>query len=213
MSIRIGIFGGTFDPIHLAHLLIAEQCREQARLEKILFIPSAVPPHKTLTNISSFSDRARMVELAIAGNSRFEIDLLESNRSGPSYTLDTLTELHASHPDWDIHFIIGADGILDLPGWHKPREILMKCQLCIVNRPGFPDVDIPALSRQLNTEIEDVKFSIVSVAQLDIASRDIRALHKKGASIRYMVPDSVRNWIVERGLYSETKELGSTEQK
>src|SRR5262245_29724743 len=132
---RLGVFGGTFDPVHLGHLILAEQCREQARLDQVQFVPAAVPPHKRDKELTSFGQRVEMLALAIAGQPAFRIDELEKNRTGPSYTVDTLTQLHAARPGDEFFFILGADSVRDLPIWYQPRRILELATLLVVARP------------------------------------------------------------------------------
>src|SRR5439155_12099678 len=120
---RIGVFGGTFDPVHLAHLIIAEQCREQAGLDQVWFIPAARPPHKQDRTVTPFSHRVEMLALAIAGNPAFRIDELEKERPGSSYTVDTLSELQRQHRGVDLWLILGSDCLPDLPHWREPARI------------------------------------------------------------------------------------------
>ena len=201
MKRKTGILGGTFDPIHFGHLLVAEQCREACGLTEILFIPSARPPHKQRAGMADVQDRVRMVQLAIAGNDRFRLEALETEREGPSYTVDTLRELHRRLPGTDFHFILGADGVNDLPNWHQPSEILELCQLCIVARPGFDAPDVKRLAERLDIDVDQIAHDLVPVIQVDISSRDIRQRIGAGRSCHYMLPEEVRGWIEERKLY------------
>src|SRR5262245_22067300 len=117
---RIGIFGGTFDPVHLGHLILAENCREQGRLDQVWFIPAPAPPHKLDRSITSFERRVEMLQLALAGNPAFQINEVEKDRSGPSYTVDTLAELQHRHPGDEFFLLIGSDTLADLPAWREP---------------------------------------------------------------------------------------------
>src|SRR5438309_1338792 len=121
---RVGVFGGTFDPVHQGHLILAEQCREQARLDQVWFIPAARPPHKQDQPLTAFSHRVEMLALAIAGQPAFRIDDLERARPGPSYTADTLAELHQHHPDAELLLMLGADCLPDLSHWYEPERIV-----------------------------------------------------------------------------------------
>src|SRR5688500_6824825 len=121
---RVGVFGGTFDPVHLGHLIMAEQCREQAALDQVLFVPASVPPHKQRQILTSFIQRTEMLALAISGQPAFRIDELERDRPGPSYTVDTLTQLQERRPGDELCFIIGSDSLHDLAGWYQPVRIL-----------------------------------------------------------------------------------------
>src|SRR3954470_23749902 len=129
---RLGIFGGSFDPVHLAHLIVAEQCREQARLDCVVFVPAARPPHKPDRVLTPLHHRVEMLTLAISGNPAFAIDELEKDRPGPSYTADTLDELRRRDPSSDLWLILGADSLYDLPRWHEPGRILEHAGLLVV---------------------------------------------------------------------------------
>src|SRR4051812_5253803 len=121
---RVGIFGGTFDPVHVGHLILAEQARDFARLDQVWFIPAPRPPQKEGQSITRFEQRAEMIELAIAGQPAFRVDTIEQHRSGPSYTVDTLAELKARHPEHDFLLLLGGDSLADLPTWREPRRIV-----------------------------------------------------------------------------------------
>ena len=141
----LGIFGGSFDPVHLGHLILAEQCREQAGLDRVLFVPAARPPHKPDRRLAPFSQRVEMLALALSGQPAFQLDELENDRPGPSYTADTLDELHRRHPRAETWLILGADSVVDLPLWHEPLRILARAGLLIVGRPGFTPPDLATL--------------------------------------------------------------------
>src|SRR5947208_1906075 len=121
---RVGVFGGTFDPVHVGHLILAEQCRDRAKLDQVLFVPALVPPHKREQALTPFAQRVEMLTLAISGHAPFRVEELEKDRSGPSYTVDTLTQLGRQRPGDEWCFIIGSDSLHDLPIWHQPRRIL-----------------------------------------------------------------------------------------
>src|SRR5262249_55888086 len=125
---RLGLFGGSFDPVHYGHLLLAETCREQCRLDAVWFVPAAVPPHKQARELSSAENRVEMLKLAIAGNEAFSVYQMEIERGGVSYTVDTLEQLHAEDPTRELFFLMGADSLADLPTWRNPRRI---CELAI----------------------------------------------------------------------------------
>src|SRR5262249_44015799 len=135
---RVGVFGGTFDPVHIAHLILAEQCRDQAKLDQVLFIPAPAPPHKQRKVLTPFAQRVEMLSLAISGQPAFRIDELEKDRAGPSYTVDTLTQLHQTHPGNEWCFILGSDSVRDLPVWYQPRRILELATLLVVARADYP---------------------------------------------------------------------------
>src|SRR3712207_5576514 len=135
---RIGVFGGTFDPVHLGHLILAEQCREQAQLDQVWFIPAARPPHKQDRPLTPFAQRLEMLALALAGHPAFRADDLEKDRPGPSYTVDTLEEVRRRQPGQELELLIGSDCLPDLPRWREPVRILELAGLLVVARPGWP---------------------------------------------------------------------------
>jgi len=197
---KIGILGGTFNPIHLGHLLTAQDALEQLGLERVIFIPSATPPHKVVDKLASGRDRLRMIRLAIHGQHRFDVDDLEIERGGKSYSVDTLTELRRRHPRAALYFIIGADSLRELHLWREVRRLVTLCTFVTVPRPGFepkPVVDPrldPATRRRLRQQV-------LRGHACAIASRDIRARVASRRSIRYLVPDAVREYIRRRRLY------------
>src|SRR4051794_36703914 len=135
---RVGIFGGTFDPVHVGHLILAEQARDHARLDEVWFVPAPRPPQKEGQSITRFDQRVEMLELALAGNPAFRIDPIEKERPGPSYTADTLAELKARHPSHAFFLLLGGDALADLPGWSQPRRIVESAGLVVMARPGTP---------------------------------------------------------------------------
>jgi nicotinate-nucleotide adenylyltransferase len=197
---RVGVFGGAFDPIHHGHLVIAEQCREQVRLDEVWFVPTATPPHKGA--VTPFDRRAEMVRLAIAGHPNFRVNELENDRPGPSFTADTLDHLHCLHPGIEWHLLIGSDCLPDLPGWHEPQRILARAKLVVAERPGWPVWPAERLRAALRLP-EDVAISVqcVPVPLVDLASRDLRRRVAEGRSIRYLVPRAVEVYITEKGIY------------
>jgi nicotinate-nucleotide adenylyltransferase len=199
---RVAVFGGTFDPVHLGHLILAEQAREQARLDQVWFVPAASPPHKQGQPITPFAQRVEMLSLALAGNPAFRIDELEKDRPGPSFTADTLAELHRLHPRVDLHLLIGADCLPDLPGWHEPARILELAGLLVAARPNWP-VPTPAQLRSTLPLADGVplRFQVVLVPLIDTASRDLRRRAAEGRSLRYLVPRAVECYINEKHLY------------
>lgn len=201
MKRRIGIFGGTYDPVHLGHLYVAEQCRERAKLDEVHFLVSARPPHKDGEGVHGFDDRVAMLRLALAGNTAFRIDLREKDRPGPSYTVDTLRQIRAEQPETDVHFIMGADGVIDFPGWREPAEILKLATLCVVARPGYAAPDFDWLAGKLGVADSDIRRVEIPMLQIDFASREIRARIEEGLSVRYMLPDAVIEYIREKKLY------------
>lgn len=201
---RIGIFGGTFDPIHQGHLVVAEQAREQARLDEVWFVLAARPPHKSGQQPTPFHQRADMVELAIAGNPAFRLEKMEAERSGPSYTVDTLTAIRARDPQADLHLMLGADCLPDLPNWHQPRKIVSLAKLLIAARPGWSIWPEERIRTALNLPKEaSFSMQVILVPQMDIASRDLRRRIAAGLSARYMIPNAVLAYIRDKNLYRE----------
>ena len=197
---RIGLLGGTFNPIHLGHLLIAQDALEQLALDRVKFIPSATPPHKAVGALASERDRIRMIELAIRRDRRFEMDDLEIRRGGISYSVDTLTELRRRHPQADFFFVIGADSLCELHLWKEAHRLVWLCTFVTVPRPGFQVK--PVVDRRLDAASRKrLRQHVLKGHACDIASRDIRARVASGQSIRYLVPDAVAEYIRRRRLY------------
>jgi nicotinate-nucleotide adenylyltransferase len=200
---RIGILGGTFDPIHYGHLVIAEEVAEALALDRVLFVPAAVPPHKIGLAITSAADRAAMVELAIAGNSRFAMSRIELERDGPSYTVDTLAALAADAAGQgvsrELFFILSSEALADLATWHEPERILALCRLAVVPRPGSP---LPALG-DVAGRFAAAADRIVAVETVPLAhsASAVRSRAAAGRSIRYLVPPAVERYICEHRLY------------
>ncbi|RKD23966.1 nicotinate (nicotinamide) nucleotide adenylyltransferase [Ammoniphilus oxalaticus] len=188
---KIGILGGTFDPIHLVHLMIAEQTREEADLDEIWFMPSRIPPHKDNRHVTPAMDRLEMVKLAIQGAPYFKAISIELDRPGPSYTIKTVEELKQKYPQHTFSFIIGGDMIDYLPHWHRIDELIKMIQFIGVQRPGAQLTDSPYS-----------KYTrMVHIPQMDISSTIIRDKIRNRKTIRYMVPEEVRMYIKGQGLY------------
>jgi nicotinate-nucleotide adenylyltransferase len=190
---KLGILGGTFNPIHLGHLIIAQDALEQARLERVIFIPSATPPHKKLAGNVSGTQRLRMLKLAIAGNERFAVDDLEIRRGGKSYSVDTLTELQTREPKVDFHFIIGGDSLNELHLWREAERLARLCRFIVFVRPGF--------TAKPSRRLKGLRYQLLSTHPCEIASREIRSRVAHGQSIRYLVPEPVRRYIERQQLY------------
>ncbi len=193
---RIGIYGGTFDPVHLAHLVLAEQCLEQAELDEVWFVPAAQPPHKLGASISAAAQRLAMLEFALAGQPRFRVDRVELDRSGPSFTVDTLSQLHIRHPNTEWHLLLGADAIRDFPTWREPARILELARIVAVNRGGQPLPDLAPVEGGAAARVQ-----VVEMPGLEISATDLRARVAAGRSIRYLVPRAVEVYIQQHGLY------------
>jgi nicotinate-nucleotide adenylyltransferase len=201
---RIGVFGGTFDPIHLGHLVLAEQCREQAKLDQVLFVPAALPPHKQRQPMAPFSQRVEMLALAIAGHPPFRIDELEKDRTGPSYTADTLTALQQRLPGNELCFILGADCLPDLPSWHQPRRVLELATLLVVARADWPALSANDLKQSLGLGDDFLlRYQVIETPLITLSSRDIRRRIAEGRSVRYMIPRAVEAYIADKGLFRQ----------
>jgi nicotinate-nucleotide adenylyltransferase len=199
-EMRLGIFGGTFDPVHYGHLLLAEQCLEQCRLDQVWFLPAGVPPHKLERTIATGRARAEMLELAIAGHDRFRIDRCELDRADPCYTFETLSALHADDPARELFFLLGADSLVDFPAWREPRRIVELARLAVVNRGEAPPPDLDPLRSVLGQGLES-RIQIVTTPGVNISSSDIRRRVREAKSIRYMTPRAVECYIQMHGLY------------
>lgn len=203
---KVGIMGGTFDPIHVGHLIIGEKAYEQLNLDRVLFMPSGNPPHKTYRpGRASDEQRVEMVRRAIEGNPHFQLSLEEMHAEGYSYTYRTLEALNQEHPDTDYYFIIGADSLYNLKDWMKPERILAACTIVIATRNHTP---VEALDREMKqlSERYGGNFFRLDTLNIDISSATIREWLQEGQSIRYYVPESVRNYIYQDHIYHSRKE-------
>jgi nicotinate-nucleotide adenylyltransferase len=199
---RVGIFGGTFDPVHYGHLIVAEQAREQAALDQVWFIPSARPPHKADRAITPFERRSEMLTLAVAGHEeKFRIETIESDRPGLSYTADTLDALHESHPTAEWFLVLGADSVRDLPSWHEPLRVTDRATILVAGRPGHAVWSGAELAAELRADSKRVRLSVVEVPLIDIASRDLRRRAAEGRSLTFQLPRAVEVYIREKKLY------------
>lgn len=192
---RIGIFGGSFDPVHYGHLIFAEICREHCELDEVRFVPAAVPPHKQDQGRAANEHRLQMLQLAIGGNPKLSVWDAELRRGGVSYTVDTLQALHDEQPHDEIYLLLGADSLFDLPNWREPRRICELATLAVANRPENPPVDFSLLEHVKSPQI------VVPMPQLDISSSEIRRRVANGQSIRYQTPRAVEEYIASQGLY------------
>jgi nicotinate-nucleotide adenylyltransferase len=205
-SQRVAVFGGTFDPVHLGHLIMADQAREQARLDQVWFVPAASPPHKRDQALTLFAQRVEMLHLAVAGQAAFRVNELEKDRPGPSYTADTLEELGRLYPDTELHLLIGSDVLPDLPGWHDPGRIIRRARLLVVPRPNWPVISPDRLRRDLALpEDVELRYQLIEVPLIEVASRDLRRRAAEGRSLRYLVPRAVECYILDKRLYQPAK--------
>jgi len=198
---RIGIFGGSFDPVHLGHLLLAECCREQASLGAVWFLPAAVPPHKQ-RELTPAPARIEMLELAVGGYLSFSICRYETDRGGVNYTVETLEEFRRQNPADEFFLLLGADMFHDLPRWREPQRI---CELALplcVRRAGEPPLDFNALQGIAAAErIEAMRRHEVEMPLIALSSSEIRRRVSAGQSIRYRTPRAVEKYIEVKGLY------------
>ena len=197
---RLGIYGGTFDPVHYGHLLLAEQCREQCALDEIWFIPAHQAPHKQGTAGTPGKARSEMLGFAVAGIPQFKVSHRELDRGGTSYTVDTLQELHDEEPSRELFFLIGADSLDDLPTWRQPDRIAELATIVAVNRGDRP-LPAPEQLRGRLGETLAARIRIVAMPGIDLSATDIRRRVREGRSIRFMVPRAVEAYIAEHGLY------------
>jgi nicotinate-nucleotide adenylyltransferase len=184
---------------------MAEQCREQAGLDQVRFVPAARPPHKLDRLVSSFVDRVEMLRLAVAGHAAFVIDDLEAERPGPSFTVDTLETLAARHPGTELELILGGDCLGDLPGWREPVRILELAGLLIVRRPGFASVGAEDLRRSLSLPVgAPLRCREIQSPLVDISSHELRERVVSGRSVRYWTPRAVECYIETHRLYKKS---------
>jgi nicotinate-nucleotide adenylyltransferase len=200
---RLGILGGTFDPIHHGHLAIAEATREELGLERVLFVPAGQPPHRLHPPGASAEDRAAMISLATAGAPPFSLSRLELDREGPSYTVDTLTTLAeaergAGHAP-DLWFILSAEAFAEFPTWHEAERVLALCRLVVLPREGHPAPDLRALVAQLPSLAGRV--ALLDGPRIRLSASEVRARAAAGLSVRYLVPDAVAAYIADHRLY------------
>jgi nicotinate-nucleotide adenylyltransferase len=195
---RLGVYGGTFDPIHLGHLILAEACREACGLDRVWFVVAGAPPHKP-GDRTSVADRLEMARIAVAGNQAFEVSEIEAKRPGPHYSVETLESIARDRPGDNLFFLIGADSLVDLPTWRQPGRIGELATLIVANRPGVPAPDRAALEHALGPGSRPILD--VTIPPIGIASNDLRRRVGEGRSIRYQVPRGVEAYIAEHGLY------------
>ncbi|MFN8534079.1 MAG: nicotinate-nucleotide adenylyltransferase [Dehalococcoidia bacterium] len=196
---RIGVLGGTFDPIHLGHLIVAETVREHEALDLILFIPAGTPWHRDRAPVASAAQRLSMVNLAVAGNPGFAASARDVERAGPTYTVDTLEAVQRDHPGARLLFLLGQDALAQIGSWRDPARIADLADLVALSRPGAPPIDLAAL----HPAIPDapLRVKVVETPLIGISATMIRARVRAGHSIRYLVPDPVADFIEAERLY------------
>ena len=199
MPERIGIFGGTFDPPHLGHLILASEAHAQLKLARLLWVLTPVPPHKLNQPISSLDHRLAMVKLALKGESAFKLSMIEVERSGPHYTLDTIRVFSSQYPNADLILLLGGDLLRDLPTWHRPADLVAACrQIGVMRRPG-DSIDMASLEKKIPGLNSKVKF--VEAPLLEIASSEIRRRAARDLPFRYYLLPAVYQYIQKHHLY------------
>ena len=201
---RIGLFGGSFNPIHFGHLIPAQAAAEQLALNKLIFIPSAQPPHKPLPNLTPAADRLEMVRRAVADHPVFDVSDVELARSGPSYTIDTVAHFRRQFGlDVMLYWLIGADSLADLPLWHRAGELIDACQIVTLVRPGWSiDAAFARLAGKLSDErIGRLRSGLLTAPEIEISATQIRHRIASGKTVRYLLPSVVIHYIQERQLY------------
>lgn len=191
---RIGVFGGTFDPVHIGHLVVAERVRQDQVLDKILFVPCAIPPHKLDEEISTDRHRLEMLRLAVGGNPGFEVSDIELKRGGVSYTVDTLRELHERSPHAELFLLVGADNIREFHTWREPLRIAALATILVLTRPGY----VPSFDRDMPRD----RIEVCEVPEIGVSATEIRRRICDGRGCRYLVPDAVIGYIADHGLYA-----------
>ena len=193
--------GGTFDPIHMGHLILGEQSFEQLHLDKVLFMPSGNPPHKRdRAGRASDDQRVDMVRLAIEDNPHFELSLAEMHETGYTYTYRTLEELKEQNPDTDYYFIIGADSLFTFDEWKEPARICRTCTLVVAVRDHASSDELNQEIKRLSAEYEG-HFTLLDTMNIDVSSHQIRSWVSEGKSLKYYVPDPVISYMKENGIY------------
>ena len=198
---KVGIMGGSFDPIHIGHLVVANEVLDIYKLDEIIFVPSGNPPHKNGLKANSFH-RLLMVNMAVLSNDKFSVSDFEIKSLEKSYTVNTLREFRKLYDDSELYFITGTDAVIDLPNWHEPEEILKLCRFIAVSRPGMS-------IEQVNDKINEIQkrfggnIELLQVPMLQISSTNLRERFKMGISAKYLLPESVEQYIIKNELYKE----------
>jgi nicotinate-nucleotide adenylyltransferase len=199
---RLGLFGGSFDPVHYGHLILAESCREQCHLDAVWFVPAAVPPHKQNHTLSPAGARIEMLKLAIGGQETFSVYTGEIDRGGVSYTVDTLQQLHDEQPERELFFLMGADSLADLPNWRQPEKICSLAIPIVIRRAGSSEPNDAVLSRLMPSDrLALAREHRVEMPTIDLSASDIRRRVASGKTIRYRTPRAVEKYIEAQRLY------------
>jgi nicotinate-nucleotide adenylyltransferase len=193
--VKLGLFGGTFDPPHIGHLIVAQDAIAALHLDRVIFIPAGSPPHKRDRPVTAGGTRAAMLEAAVRDDPRFEVDRIEIERSGPSYSVDTAEALHARHPAADLFFLVGADQFREFRTWREPERLAGLVKVAIMSRKGVPPV--------ADADIGTFGARYIEVTGIDISSTDIRRRQAAGTSIRYLVPPAVEAYLSRHPVYQK----------
>ena len=208
----VGVFGGTFDPIHLAHLAVAEAARDHLGLERVLFIPNREPPHKPDRTVTPARDRLAMVRAAVEDNPAFEVSTVEVDRDGPSYTADTLAALlggaAAGDEPGELALVLSVEALAGLATWHDPARVLRLSRLVVAPRDGYPDITEAGIARLVPGSMPRV--TMLDGPRMRLSASEIRARVAAGRSIRYLVPDAVAAYIGDHGLYQAPRRTHRT---
>ncbi len=203
---RLGLFGGSFDPVHTGHLVLADSCAEQAALDEVWFVPAARQPLKPSGPQASDALRLAMLRLALADRPRFEVSELEIERGGMSYTVDTLAEVHAQLPEAQLYFLMGADSLAEFLQWHRPEEICALATPLVVRRAGSPAPDLDIFGKLVSNErLDAIRHSQVEMPAVPISSSQIRQLVAAGGDWKDLLPAAVAEYIRAEGLYLESR--------
>jgi nicotinate-nucleotide adenylyltransferase len=202
---RIGLFGGTFDPPHCGHLMLAEWARVRLRLDRVVFVPAGTPPHKRGRRLTEAALRLALTRLAVRGNPAFTVSGYEARRAGPSFTVDTLRHFRARQPAARFYLLMGADSLADFPGWHEPAEIARLATLVVAARPAVPAPGAGALAAASGRALLPAglrgRVVLLDNPPVAISSSALRARARAGRSLRYLVPDAVAAYVARHGLY------------
>ena len=201
---RIGLLGGTFDPVHYGHLLLAESCREECELDQVWLLPAAVSPHKLGQPPTAPEHRIAMLQLALGGHEQMRVDAIEIERGTVSYTVDTLEMLHERHATDELFFLMGSDSLLDLPQWREPERICQLALPLVVRRPGAGEPNFSVFEKLVNADrLREIRKHAIDMPWIDLSSTDMRQRVAEGRSIRYRTPRAVEEYIKSQGLYRE----------
>lgn len=199
---KIAILGGTFNPLHLGHMLIAEDAMDAVNLDKVIFIPCSIPPHKSESDLLPGHHRMAMVQLGIAGDSRFEALSIEIDRGGPSYSVDTLRHVRQEYPHDQIFFIVGSDNFQDIGHWNRFSELVKLCEFLVIERPGCP-LKLPPPSVPAD-QLASLKYTVFEGPTISISSSEVRRRFHEGKNVSHLIPSPVYDYARTHHLYSTT---------